>query len=1025
MKYLIAALAALGSYINTVGAFDNADLAQGTYCFTYLSTFLEPVSVETVRPRPSVDPALDSSLIGQSSSRTADGQDLEPTDYTEPFPNRSSATATVPNSALTDITEVILPTSSSADFGPVGQRVIFLVTPSGDINKRELNGFVGDNNPDVCTFAAVFTLGQDQLFNGNVPLGYDGGDYQSFQTQPLADDAITRSFTNAGGNLQFRNSALPNGQAAFCQDSSDGQVYMTFTSEPPSCIPVVLAVYGVEQCVDGRLIGFNDPTTTDAQSVVPSISSIIDTTEAGPTDIPVTSVSDQPVDTEPLPEQPTTDLATRTFTSLPPFWANTSRTEIPSIDPTVPIEPTSLETSDNNSPLVPSDTDIESSSGSQIFVPDSTALFVPTSSESSEGQPSIFPTNVESSSESKIFTEPTTGTPPPPDVETLSSSQISFTESTTSLESLQSTEYSETDTLLPSSSESSPFSDEISTTTTMNIMSTSATDSLESLTGITSQTTDAPSTTPPDLPTTTTSEDDIIITNRIANGRFAMADPNSPSGLEGYDSEGEVRHQLGGCFKDDNSADDGCVALEAVGDSPKRFIGSFAGISQLLGFLQPSTTVLYTVQFYYAVITGGGFQTCTVSAYLGNRQFYSMSLFSIGQSVSWNRVLTSVIADSRSANFGISMTCMGDGQAMIYVDSVFVSNQVTPRNIDEFQLDFGATPPESQAPSKISSTSRPTSDSWLPEPDTSSGTWEHSTPTPVGTKSWLPQPDTSELSTPSRTPTSWLPLPDTHSETSTPIPTPTREEDPTTTSHTTSESETPTELCKYTHGEECEFDRFNYPQDALCAYGAYFTGPTWTESRTNYPHQDNPYQCIAICHGMENCESVGYWQLENRCIFTNVRIKQSDFIIYDTQGGSWQHSYWVDKRCWKCPDCIEASVPNTPPERCSYKEGDACSRNDVPESAICNFEAFMGGGYWTGDQWIEQYPRQDSAGACAAICQAIRDCKGSAYKDGRCRFSAFKLSTTDGPIPLDTTRDPSMNWPWDDPSCFTCPGCTE
>ncbi|KAM0547549.1 hypothetical protein ACHAPJ_010293 [Fusarium lateritium] len=862
MKYRIAALAALGSFINSVGAFDNADLAQGTYCFTYLSTFLEPVSIGTARPRPSVDLDLDSSLIGQSSSRTADGQDLEPTDFTEPFPDRSSATATVPNSALTDITEVVQPTSSSADFDPVGQRVIFLVTPSGDINKRELNGFMGDDNPDVCTFAAVFTLGQDQLFNGNVPLGYDGGGYQSFQSQSLADDAITRSFTNAGGNLQFRNSALPNGQAAFCQ-TSDGQVYMTFTSEPPSCIPVVLAIYGVEQCVDGRLVGFNDPTTTDAQGVEPSISSIVDTTEVGPTDIPVTTVPDQAVDTEPLPEQPTTDLATRPFTSLPPIWANTSRTEIPSVDPTVPTQPTSLETSENNPPLIPSDTNVESSSGSQIFVPDSTALFVPTSSESSEGQPPVLPTDVERSTKSQIFTEPTTGTPPPPDVETPSSSQIPFSESTTSLESLPSTESSETDTSLPSSSQSSPFSDVMSTTTTVDIPSTFVTDSLESSTDITSQTTDAPSTTPSDLPTTTTSEDDIIITNRIANGRFAMADPNSPSGLESYDSEGEVRHQLGGCFKDDNSDDDGCVALEAVGDSQKRFLGSFAGISQLLGLLQPSTTVLYTVQFYYAVITGGGFQMCTVSAYLGNRQFYSMSLFSIGQSITWNRVLASVIADSRSANFGISMTCMGDGQAMIYVDSVFVSNEVTPKNIDQFQLHFGVTPPGPQTPTGLaqetSTTHTPTetlaasSGSWLPEPGTSSGAWEHSTSTLVGTKSWLPLPDTSI-------------------ETSTPIPTPTREEDPTTTSHTTSESETPTELCNYTHGEECEFDRFNYPQDALCAYAAYFTGPTWTESRTDYPHQDNPYQCIAICHGMENCESVGYWQLENRCIFTNVEV---------------------------------------------------------------------------------------------------------------------------------------------------------
>jgi hypothetical protein len=27
------------------------------------------------------------------------------------------------------------------------------------------------------------------------------------------------------------------------------------------------------------------------------------------------------------------------------------------------------------------------------------------------------------------------------------------------------------------------------------------------------------------------------------------------------------------------------------------------------------------------------------------------------------------------------------------------------------------------------------------------------------------------------------------------------------------------------------------------------------------------------------------------------------------------------------------------------------------------------------------------------------------------------------PIPLETDQDPSMNSIWDDPACWTCPGC--
>ncbi|UZP43122.1 hypothetical protein NXS19_010938 [Fusarium pseudograminearum] len=100
--------------------------------------------------------------------------------------------------------------------------------------------------------------------------------------------------------------------------------------------------------------------------------------------------------------------------------------------------------------------------------------------------------------------------------------------------------------------------------------------------GHTSQTTDVATTTPTVLPTTTTSLGDIIITNSIANGRFA-------NGIDGFDSEGEANHQQGGCFKDDGSPDNGCASLKAVGDSKKRFLGSFAG--QGIGF--PSSITLF------------------------------------------------------------------------------------------------------------------------------------------------------------------------------------------------------------------------------------------------------------------------------------------------------------------------------------------------------------------------------------------------------------------------------------------------
>ncbi|KAJ3538772.1 hypothetical protein NM208_g5758 [Fusarium decemcellulare] len=1221
MKRQIAAIAALGGFINIAsGALENAELVSGSWCFTYLSTYLEPIPIGTARPRPSIDSDPESLVPGQETF-IVDPEDLSANETSQlrPLPCRqlkegkirisqsshlltrapqrllrtneglpsifetaSSSTEeeqnpelTEPISQPTSVTVGTPTTTASTEPGPAGQRVIFLVTPFRDTTKRELNGFVGDGNPDVCTFAKVFTLGSSQLFENDTPIYYLGDAFQKLQSLPSPPDgAIAEAFANAGGILQFRNSALPNGEAAFCQDTSDGEVYMTFSSQPSGCIPVTLAIYGVEQCVNGRLVGFDDSSTassqsTSARNTESSISSIDDaeeteSTEPSTTDTfsPAPSKQTQSRSTESLPEQATSEEPSEPSTFAPQPTdgeGNPIPTDAPTNNPTrTPQRPTFTKSSWTNSSR--SSIDEISSETETEPVDSATTSFLPVDETSSQ-------TDISSETESSSQTE------------ILSETEIPAIDSTTSVlstfdETSSSTETSSIESTSVQTSETSETSSADSTST-------------ESSGTLTPEPTDTPTTTTTETSTSTEDDGGVVITNDIFNGRFAVSDPNSDSGLFSFEPEGGATQQNGDCYRDDGSPDDGCAALIAGTDPRKRVSNSRAGIWQMLNSLRPSSTILYTVQFYYAVMTAGGSQTCTVTATLGNRQFYSNSLFtSGGVGVSWNRVLTSVTADSRSANFGISMICMGNGQAMIYVDSVFISNQVTPENIDKFQLDFGSGAPVNPATtsSRSSSTSRSSSSPssstpivpkdttsthmWLPttttdtEPGINTPQPTHATPSrvpvpsqrvcppgynppgfcgqawptptapicerrgqpetipvlypledypyqgldiqkcalqcayidgcsafavnpsqpnypcrflwkPLGelqwkanpspannlewsdldcfncqlcdekpaieqtssdtSSEWIPQPDTSSngensQATPIHTPTrSWIPDPDPTDveENSTPTPTPTRKRESTTTSDAPAESSTEAETCKYTHGEECSFDRFNYPQDALCAYGALFNGETWRESRTNYPHQDNPYQCMAICKGMENCQSVGYWQNENRCLFTSKRITRDDFTIYQGWELSWKHAYWVDIRCWTCPDCIPESVPNTAPTKCSYSQGDACVRNADPGGGVvCDTNAYMGGGYWTGDQWIDQYPHQDSPEACAAICNGIHDCKGSAFKDGRCKFSAFKLSFTDGPIPLEVRGD-AENSLWDDPLCFTCPGCTD
>jgi len=562
-----------------------------------------------------------------------------------------------------------------------------------------------------------------------------------------------------------------------------------------------------------------------------------------------------------------------------------------------------------------------------------------------------------------------------------------------------------------------------------------------------------------------------VITNAVVNGRFAKSS-NSGSGLVAWSEEGSVKQQKSDCYKADGSPDDGCAALGSSSvptDIRKRAFNGLGSIFQMLSNLAPSTTTRYTVQFYYVVITVGQ-QSCSINAYLGNRQFYTMGLFSSGGvSGSWNRVLTTVIADSRSANFGISMTCSGNGLALLYVDSVFVSNQVTPENIDQYELDFGdgddipdtpteqltsrppSTPtrrpidPGTSDPGEDISTpiEKPTSDDWnpttrhipqnttdwLPHPEASTGSMEN---TPISEPTIFQPPreetsvdveptfaDESTTDWPEQTSDGFSLSSDVSLET-TEAPSSTTQET-TATSETTTTSEEPSPTCQYSHGEMCNFDRFNYPKDVLCSWEGIYSGELWTESRADYPVQGRLEHCIAICQGMSNCKSAGYNMITNRCYFSGNTLVKEDFTPEDD---GWKTTAWLDKRCYTDCETCKDSDPKADVTDCAYTHDDTCQRVSTPDGKICNYSAWIAGMYVTGDQMINQFPESDqtSPEKCAAICRGFYWCKASGYKDGRCKWMGFSLSLT-GDLKLDTDRDPSWFSVWDDVGCFDCPGC--
>ncbi|KAF5568437.1 trichodiene oxygenase [Fusarium phyllophilum] len=294
MKSYIVATTLLGS-AGMASAAEYPSIVMDTWCITYLSTYLAPISALPGLPpsrqltffgnsstaMATVSNTYDQSLIA-SESVTAFGLttlDKSPTqaqsDPEAPSSGPISGSLTdiiiTPSLSTTEITSSALATSTGI-VEPRGRSVIFLVQASSNqergIKKRDIGGFVGAGNPKICTSALTFNLGDGQLFVGGLPTFYADEDYKALGVQEensFVQGAITRTFGISGRTLVFRNSGLPNGEAGFCQDSS-GQVYIKFTASPPGCIPVTLDVYDTTQCQNGRLVGSETSTSTLAIS---------------------------------------------------------------------------------------------------------------------------------------------------------------------------------------------------------------------------------------------------------------------------------------------------------------------------------------------------------------------------------------------------------------------------------------------------------------------------------------------------------------------------------------------------------------------------------------------------------------------------------------------------------------------------------------------------------------------------------------------------------------------------------------
>ncbi|KAI7773134.1 hypothetical protein LA080_011757 [Diaporthe eres] len=312
-RYYATAISWVGAAVGMRLA-ENAEYGPASWCFTCLSDIIVPASTLPVSPPPAVSLppgplSLSAGPLGPSPASLS-GTPLIPSTPGPPISLASSAGALITTSGSGASTTVSsLPTPSA----PIIQQIIFFISPPGGVRKRylETRAIQGFLNNDAskpqqrCDNATVFTLASGQLSVTGTPIYYFPGDnYKELRsTGSLLNGAISTTFTVSGGILQFSNSSIPGGRADFCQDDT-GHVYLTFTSSPINCQPVILVSFAVELCQNGQIVGTSLPRpastpATDASSVrttdsLPAVTTSLSPTVAGQTtsDARLTSTGD-------------------------------------------------------------------------------------------------------------------------------------------------------------------------------------------------------------------------------------------------------------------------------------------------------------------------------------------------------------------------------------------------------------------------------------------------------------------------------------------------------------------------------------------------------------------------------------------------------------------------------------------------------------------------------------------------------------------------------------------------------------
>lgn len=336
-----------------------------------------------------------------------------------------------------------------------------------------------------------------------------------------------------------------------------------------------------------------------------------------------------------------------------------------------------------------------------------------------------------------------------------------------------------------------------------------------------------------------------VVTNEVIGGNFAVTDPDTPSGIADFNSDGNCQQVQGPGYQGGGSTDTGCVRMSSRTQKVKRQDTDYnAMVEQQLSDLNSGNS--YTVRFYYAILKNDVANTCRIDSYYGNELFGSTLYFPVvaeitDGNVAWLEFIDQAVAQTSSGFIRFALNCADSGSAEIYIDQIFVSDKVDPNTISGVQLSYIS--------SHIAS----------------------STAVPSSATSTAPSAAI------------------TSSTTSVPTTT-------TTLSSSTTSAAASSSTCALTNGEGCSSNP-NVDSSVYCQTTGTIAQPMEAISKQVYPYQNSPEQCAAVCAQEAGCDASAYDSRAKYCVFISNSLSSAGFQE-SSDGLSWS-----EQACWDCPTC--------------------------------------------------------------------------------------------------------------------------